>query len=102
MKNLTEDYLEIDWSGIREDFNLKHGDITPSQSVEIDLSLKKINKVLNDFVDQNTVPEIVEFAIHTTNDLPCLTAGKLYEVKSSNAGGCGAGGYMFSIENVLI
>ena len=99
MKNLTEDYLEIDWSGICEDFDLKHGDITPSQSAEIDLSLKKINKVLNDFVDQNTVPEIVEFAIHTTNDLPCLTAGKLYEVKSSNAGGCGAGGYMFSIEN---
>ena len=69
MKNLT-------------DFDLKHGDITPSQSAEIDLSLKKINKVLNDFVDQNTVPEMVKFAIHTTKNLPCLTVDKLYEIKS--------------------
>jgi len=99
MKNLTEDYLEIDWSGICEDFDLKHGDITPSQSAEIDLLLKKINKVLNDFVDQNTVPEIVEFAIHTTNDLPCLTDGKLYEIKSWVSDRYSSGGSLFSIEN---
>ena len=99
MKNLTEDYLEIDWSGICEDFDLKHGDITPSQSAEIDLLLKKINKVLNDFVDQNTVPEMAEFAIHTTNDLSCLTAGKLYEIKYWVSDRYSSGGSLFSIEN---
>ena len=99
MKNLTEDYLEIDWSGICEDFNLKHGDITPSQSAEIDLSLKKINKVLNDFVDQNTVPEMVKFAIHTTKNLPCLTVDKLYEIKSWGRDMNAATGSLFDIEN---
>ena len=99
MKNLTEDYLEIDWSGICEDFDLKHGDITPSQSEEIDLSLKKINKVLNDFVDQNAVPEMVKFAIHTTNDLPCLTVDKLYEIKSWGKDTYTLNGSLFDIEN---
>ena len=99
MKNLTEDYLEIDWSGICEDFDLKHGDITPSQSAEIDLSLKKINKVLNDFVDQNTVPEMAEFAIHTSNDLDNLTVDKLYEIKYWGSDRYSSGGSLFSIEN---
>jgi len=99
MKNLTEDYLEIDWSGICEDFDLKHGDITPSQSAEIDLSLKKINKVLNDFVDQNTVPEMAEFAIHTSNDLDNLTVDKLYEIKYWVSDRYSSGGSLFSIEN---
>jgi len=99
MKNLTEDYLEIDWSGICEDFDLKYGDITPSQTEEIDLSLKKINKVLNDFVDQNAVPEMVKFAIHTTNDLPCLTVDKLYEIKSWGKDTYTLNGSLFDIEN---
>ena len=53
MKDLTEEYVNIDWSGICEDFNLDSGDISPEQSFEIDRSLGNINEVLHDFIDQN-------------------------------------------------
>ena len=53
MKNLTEEYVEIDWSGICEDFDLDSGDISPEQSFEIDRALHKINEVLNEFIIQN-------------------------------------------------
>lgn len=100
MRNLTENYLEIDWSGICEEFDLKYGDITPSQSAEIDLSLKKINRVLNDFVDQNIKDEeFVEFAIHTTEDLPCLTVDKLYEIDSWGTDLNKSTGSLFNIHN---
>ena len=53
MKNLTEEYVNIDWSGICEDFNLDSGDITPEQSFEIDRALGNINEVLHGFIEQN-------------------------------------------------
>ena len=52
MEDLTH-YIEIDWSGVCEDYDLKHGDISPHQTFEIDLALNKINEVLNEFVKQN-------------------------------------------------
>ena len=69
MKNLTEEYVNIDWSGICGDFNLKHGDISPEQSFEIDRALGNINEILHAFIAQNkTKPvelsdeEIIEIA----------------------------------------
>ena len=53
MKNLTEEYVNIDWSGICEDFDLKYGDISPEQSFEIDRALGNINEILHDFINQN-------------------------------------------------
>ena len=53
MKNLTEEYVNIDWSGICEDFDLDSGDISPEQSFELDRALGNINKVLNEFIVQN-------------------------------------------------
>jgi len=53
MKNLTEEYVNIDWSGICEDFDLDYGDITPEQSFEIDRALGNINEVLHEFIEQN-------------------------------------------------
>ena len=53
MKNLTEEYVEIDWSGICEDFDLDSGDISPEQSFEIDRALGNINEVLHKFIEQN-------------------------------------------------
>ena len=53
MKNLTEEYVNIDWSGITEDFDLDYGDITPEQSFEIDRALGNINEVLHEFIEQN-------------------------------------------------
>lgn len=53
MKNLTEKYVNIDWSGICSDFDLEHGDITPDQSFEMDRHLGNINEVLHAFIDQN-------------------------------------------------
>ncbi len=53
MKNLTEQYVEIDWSGICSDFDLDHGDITPEQSFEMDRALGNINEVLHKFIEQN-------------------------------------------------
>ena len=53
MKNLTEEYVNIDWSGICSDFDLEHGDISPEQSFEIDRALGNINEVLHGFIEQN-------------------------------------------------
>jgi len=53
MKNLTENYVDIDWSGICEDFDLEYGDILPEQSFEIDRALGNINEVLHAFINQN-------------------------------------------------
>ena len=53
MKNLTEEYVNIDWSGICEDFDLKYGDITPEQSFAMDRYLGNINELLHDFINQN-------------------------------------------------
>ena len=53
MKNLTEKYVTIDWSGICIDFNLEHGDISIDQSFEIHRHLGNINELLHDFINQN-------------------------------------------------
>jgi hypothetical protein len=53
MKNLTEDYVDIDWSGICEDFDLEYGDISPEQSFEIDRALGNINELLHSFIEKN-------------------------------------------------
>lgn len=53
MKNLTGKYVNIDWSGICEDFDLDSGDISPEQSFELDRALGNINEVIHTFIDQN-------------------------------------------------
>ena len=53
MKDLTKEYVNIDWSGICSDFDLDHGDITPEQSFELDRALDNINEVLHEFIEQN-------------------------------------------------
>ena len=53
MKNLTEKYVNIDWNGICEDFDLASGDLSPEQSFEMDRALGNINEVLHAFIDQN-------------------------------------------------
>ena len=53
MKNLTEKYVNIDWSGICSDFDLDSGDISPEQSFELDRALGNINEVIHAFIDQN-------------------------------------------------
>ena len=53
MKNLTEEYVNIDWMGICSNFDLEHGDISPEQSFEIDRAIGNINEVLNEFIIQN-------------------------------------------------
>ena len=53
MKNLTEKYVNIDWSGICEDFDLESGDISPEQSFTIDRYLGNINELLHSFIEKN-------------------------------------------------
>mgnify|MGYP000055050578 CR=1 FL=1 len=53
MKNLTEEYVNIDWSGICEDFDLDSGDISPHQTFEIDIAINNKNEVLKEFIKQN-------------------------------------------------
>jgi hypothetical protein len=53
MKNLTEEYVNIDWSGICWDFDLEYGDISPEQSFAIDRALGDINEILHAFINQN-------------------------------------------------
>jgi hypothetical protein len=53
MKNLTEEYVNIDWGGICSDFDLEHGDISPDQVFEMDRLLGNINVILHAFINQN-------------------------------------------------
>ncbi len=48
-----EDYIDIDWSGLCEDFNLKDGDISPNQAIRLSKFKEDINVILNEFVQQN-------------------------------------------------
>ena len=66
MKNLTEEYVEIDWTGICSDFDLDHGDITPEQSFELDRALGNINEILHSFINQNKV-EPTEYNVALTS-----------------------------------
>jgi|TARA_R110002167_G_scaffold211596_1_gene416174 hypothetical protein len=72
MKNLTEKYVNIDWSGICEDFNLDHGDISPEQSFEMDRNLGNINEVLHEFIEQNKPPVMVGNATLTNTEYNVL------------------------------
>ena len=53
-KNLT-DYIHIFWDGLCEDYNLSCGDISPHQQSRVDDAVEEINKVLIEFVKQNSV-----------------------------------------------
>ena len=53
MKNLTEKYVHIDWSGICEDFDLDSGDISPEQSFEMDRHFGNINEIIHTFIEWN-------------------------------------------------
>lgn len=45
--NLFENNNYIDWSLIAEDYNLKHGDISPEQLITLE-------KIFTDFIKQNS------------------------------------------------
>ena len=72
MKNLTEEYVEIDWTGICSDFDLDHGDITPEQSFEIDRAMVAINKVFHGFIEQNKPPVMIGNATLTKSEYNVL------------------------------
>ena len=48
-----EYYIDIDWSGLCEDYNLKQGDISPDQAMRLSGIYEDINVILNEFVQQN-------------------------------------------------
>ena len=52
--NLT-DYIDISWYMLCEDYNLPYGDISPKQQSRVDDAVEEINKVLIEFVKQNSV-----------------------------------------------
>ena len=52
--NLT-DYIDISWCMLCEDYNIPYGDISPQQQSRIDDAVEEINKVLIEFVKQNSV-----------------------------------------------
>ena len=47
------DYIDISW--LCEDYNLPYGDISPQQQSRVDDAVEEINKVLIEFVKQNSV-----------------------------------------------
>ena len=48
-----EYYIDIDWSGICEDYDLKHGDISPNQAFRLSKAKEEINIILNEYLKQN-------------------------------------------------
>jgi len=48
-----EYYIDIDWSGLCEDYDLKQGDISPNQAMRLSWGKQDINVILNEFVQQN-------------------------------------------------
>ena len=48
-----EYYIDIDWSGICEDYDLKHGDISPNQAFRLSKAKEEINIILNEYLQQN-------------------------------------------------
>ena len=47
------DYLDISWYMLCEDYNLPYGDISPCQQSRVDNAVEEINKVFNEFINQN-------------------------------------------------
>jgi hypothetical protein len=48
-----EYYIDIDWSGLCEDYDLKQGDISPNQAMRLSKFKEDINVILNEFIQQN-------------------------------------------------
>lgn len=48
------DYIDISWHTLCEDYNLSSGDISPYQQSRVDNAVEEINKVLIEFVKQNS------------------------------------------------
>ena len=48
-----EYYIDIDWNGICEDYDLKRGDISPNQAFRLSKAKEEINIILNEFLQQN-------------------------------------------------
>lgn len=61
-RDLKPEYLNVDWEGICEDFNLKSGDISPEQELKVEEALNTINEVLNQFINQNKPQNEVIFS----------------------------------------
>ena len=47
------DYIDISWYMLCEDYNLPYGDISPCQQSRVDNAVEEINKVFNEFINQN-------------------------------------------------
>ena len=47
------DYIDISWYMLCEDYNLHSGGISPCQQSRVDNAVKEINKVFNEFINQN-------------------------------------------------
>jgi len=47
-----EYYIDIDWSGLCEDYDLKQGD-SPNQAMRLSKFKEDINVILNEFIQQN-------------------------------------------------
>ena len=48
-----EYYIDRDWSGLCEDYDLKQGDISPEQAIRLSEFKEDINVILNEFIQQN-------------------------------------------------
>jgi hypothetical protein len=48
-----EHYIEIDWSGLCEDYDLKQGDISPNQVFRLSKLKEDMYIILYEFVQQN-------------------------------------------------
>jgi len=48
-----EEYIQISYEEICQDYDLQTGDISPCQQSRIDEAISEINKVLNEFINQN-------------------------------------------------
>ena len=48
-----EEYIQISYEKICQDYDIQTGDISPYQQSRIDGAISEINKVLNEFINQN-------------------------------------------------
>jgi len=88
MKNLTEKYVNIDWSGICEDFDLASGDISPEQSFTMDRYLGNINELLHGFIEQNKPTVMIGNATltNTEHNVLMVSLDHMYEHLSDMRG----------------
>ena len=99
MRNLTEEYVNIDWSGICEDFDLDSGDISPEQSFEIDRAMVVINKVLHKFIEQNKQKVTIKTTLtFTEHNVLMVAIDHMYEHLSDLR--CGDGDEVTNIQRI--